>query len=282
MVKVVEVAALNAWITSNQRDEATSPEPGPEPIPPEPDAEPRPVGYTGEFSLVFRDEFDGTSLDKNVWEPNWLAGNDTAVTKPINSKEIACFDPKQVSVRNGVLRIDAIEKSQTASDGKTYRYTSGCVTSQKAKEFTYGIFEFRARMHCGSNKNQPFNWPAVWLNGHHNSWPDAGENDVMENLKSGVKSHYHAKSGSNEIHNGGNELPDNTDYTQFHTFACDWSADKIEFRYDGTVVQTVTGSLVLDKPNYIVINLGISDTEGGPKSIPGNFEVDYVRVWVRR
>lgn len=274
MTKVVNADLLNAWIAANAYDVEVTPPPD---IDPPPSGDPVPVGFTGNFRLEWRDEFDGSALDLAIWEPNWLAGNDTAITKPINSKEIACFDPRQVKVANGALRIDAIAKSQTATDGKTYAYTSGCLTSQKAKEWTPPIvIEFRCRFHCGSNRNAPYNWPAVWLNGHHGTWPDAGENDVMENLRSGVCAHYHAPS----VNWGSNELPSSTDYTQWHTFAVEWTASKLEYRYDGQVVGTVTSG-VLAKPNYMVINLGISDTEGGPKQIPSWFEVDYVRVWRR-
>lgn len=281
MPKAVYLDDLTSWAEANAFEVEDG---GTEPVPPEPEpGDKLPVGFTGNFEMIWADEFDGSSLNLNIWEPNWLAGNDTAITKPINSKEIACFDPKQVKVANGVLRIDAIDKDQRATDGKTYSYTSGCVTSQKAKEWTPPIIiEFRCKMHCGSNKNRPNNWPAVWLNGHHTDWPNKGENDVMESLTSSVCAHYHALADNgSEVNWGSNDL-DNADYTQWHTFACEWTKDKVEYRYDGKVVGTLSGAdKICTEPNYMVINLGISDSVGGPKVIPSWFEVDHVRVWKR-
>ena len=71
----------------------------------EPPAEPTPTDTSavaprapGTWRLAWQDEFDGSALDLTKWRPNWLAGSDTAVTKPINSAELSCADPAQVSV----------------------------------------------------------------------------------------------------------------------------------------------------------------------------------------
>ena len=49
------------------------------------------------WTLTFAEEFNGTSLNSDVWGSNWL-GVPGTVTKPVNTLELAAYDPAQVSV----------------------------------------------------------------------------------------------------------------------------------------------------------------------------------------
>lgn len=234
---------------------------------------PMPVGVTGNFSLLWRDEFDAP-LDPTIWNSNWL-GAPGKVTKPVNSSELAAYDPAQVSVANSCLVLKAIQSPVVASDGKTYQYRSGLIesatTGSKAgKEFGPGTFiEFKV-MSDGSGQILN-NWPAAWLNGHHVTWPDRGENDVYENLSGGPAWHYHAPG----VNNGKTAIGS---WTGWHTYACDWQAGRIDYYYDGKLVGSQTSG-VLSYPNYIVLNLALSTQNGGPLVVPAQMLVDYVRVW---
>jgi hypothetical protein len=57
-----------------------------------------PVNST--WKLTFDDEFNGTSLNASKWSTNWF-GAPGAITKPVNSAEIAAYDPADVSVSGG-------------------------------------------------------------------------------------------------------------------------------------------------------------------------------------
>ncbi|UMG92279.1 hypothetical protein [Nocardioides sp. TF02-7] len=61
----------------------------------------QPVGVPGRWRLVFRDEFDGTRLDLDKWRPNWLAGSDRAVTKPVNDAELSAYAPARCASPTG-------------------------------------------------------------------------------------------------------------------------------------------------------------------------------------
>ena len=281
MAKVIETDTvlamldeMKAKVVAGSRDEAVAATTTTAPAPTAPSTTPMPVGVTGNFTLLWREEFDAP-LDPKVWNTNWL-GVSGKVTKPIHSAELAAYDPAQVSVANSCLVLSAIKSSVVAADGKTYAYRSGCVEtysgSQKAgKEFGPGTFiEFRVQMDgAGKVLN---NWPATWLNGHHGTWPDRGENDVMENLSNGPAWHYHAPGVNNGADGSG------TDYSGWHTYACDWQAGRIDYYYDGKLVGSQTSG-VLSHPNYIVLNYGISQQHGGPLLVPGKMLVDYVRAW---
>lgn len=278
MAKVIETATvlamlddLKAKIAAGSHDEVTAAPPtSPPPVAP---IDPMPIGANGTFSLVWRDEFDAP-LDSAIWNKNWL-GSPGTITKPINSAELAAYDPAQVSVADSCLVLTAAKSSVVASDKKTYAYRSGCVETAKSsakagREVLPGHFiEFKV---WSDGSGQVLNnWPAAWLNGYHSTWPDHGENDVYENLSGGPAWHYHAPN----INNGGTI---SGDWSGWHTFGCDWQAGRIDYYYDGKLVGSQTSG-VLAYPAYIVLNLGLSSKHGGPLVVPAVMKVDYVRVW---
>ena len=145
-----------------------------------------PVGVPGRWRLVFSDEFGGTRLDLDKWRPNWLAGSDREVTKPVNSAELAAYDPRQVRVARGSLRLRAVRRDIRDNRGRRYQYASGLVESYHDYQFRYGYAE--ARMFLAANTDPSLgdvgscgpNWPAFWMNGENH--PQDGEIDVMECL----------------------------------------------------------------------------------------------------
>lgn len=240
----------------------------------------QPRGAPGRWRLVFRDEFRGDRLDLDTWRPNWLGGSDRAITKPVNDAELAAYDPRQVRVRGGSLRLRAVERETVDDHGRRYRYASGLVESFHDYRFRYGFAE--ARIHLPANTERSLgavggcgpNWPAFWLNGEDH--PEDGEIDVMECLGDDVAWHYHWAKGSaggypkrwrGTMPGGGG----------WHTFGVDWRRNRPTFYYDGRKVGTqrrgVTGA-----PHYLILNNGIS---GRRIKVPATLRVDYVRVWRR-
>ena len=243
---------------------------------------PKPVGAPGGWRLVWRDEFRGDRLNLRKWRPNWLADNDSAVTKPINDLEIAAYDPRQVSVGNGVLRLRAARRTVTAADGHVYRYVSGMVESFHDYRFAHGYAEARIFLPANTDPSvAPVgsagpNWPAFWLNGENH--PEDGEIDIMEVLgHHDVAWHYHWAGGSNGGYPSAwqGKMPGGGGW---HTFGVDWNARSLTFYYDGKQVGRHTEG-VTSAPHYLIINLALS----GPPyiKVPQTVRVAYVRVWKR-
>lgn len=237
-------------------------------------AQPTPFGQTGTWYLKFSDDFDSSRLDLKKWEPNWLAGNDTAITKPVNSNELSCYDPAQVSVENGSLKLTAVQRSCRANNGVTYNYASGLVNTRRHFTFSYGYMEARVWLD-GSTKIA--NWPAFWANGT-GKWPTTGEIDVFEGLNGRPSWHYHWDESGDHKSAGG--YPGLSNPVGWHIFAAEWQPGSVKFYYDGQYVGQATQGIA-SGPMYLILNYGISSTISPPITVPSYYLVDYVRVWQR-
>src|SRR5579885_782582 len=139
-----------------------------------------PVGSSGGANLLFADEFNGTSLNTANWRTcSWWADT-TCSIESNNEQEL--YTPNNVSVANGVLKLQARHENAVAWNGKTYNYTSGMISSggrsgSVAPGFTfkYGYIESRVKVPAGQGL-----WPAFWTLPADYSWPP--EIDAMEIL----------------------------------------------------------------------------------------------------
>lgn len=222
-----------------------------------------PAGIPGSWTTKFADEFNGTTLSRS-WTPGWFG---TGVTKPINGKEQACYDSRQVTLPgDGALHLKATARPSTCG-GQTKPNTGALVSSNGRFSYTYGAVEWRAYLPSGGT--QMANWPALWSNGQN--WPTDGENDTMEGLGGKACFHFHSPSGG-----PGGCVPGNL--SGWHTFAADWEPGSVTYYYDGVKVgRLATG--ITSSPQYLVMDHTVSSSIGGPTVLPKDMKVDYVRVW---
>jgi beta-glucanase (GH16 family) len=228
------------------------------PNPPSPPAE----------NEIFRDDFNGSSLDLAKWRPNWLAGDDVAVTKPVNSAEQSCYDPAQVSVGGGSLHLRAVNRACRANNGVTYPYASGLIESAHDFTFTYGRIEARVFVPPGAGAAS--NWPAFWANGT-GTWPVTGELDVFEGLEGRACWHFHSTAG------GPGGCAPWSSPGGWHTFGADWRPGSVSYFYDGVQVGQIASGITA-APMYLIFNLGLSPTIAPPVTLPSEMLVDWVRV----
>jgi beta-glucanase (GH16 family) len=163
-------------------------------------------------------------------------------------------------------------------------YTSARLNTAGRFSQTYGHFETRLKMSFGQGM-----WPAFWMLGGGN-WPTDGEIDVMENVgfePNTVHGTLHGPgySGAGGIGAGysGPRFADG-----FHTFAIDWSPNKIVWSVDGNVYQTRTPAdlngnrWVYDHNFFIILNLAVGGywpgDPNGSTPMPNTLTIDYVRV----
>lgn len=245
----------------------------------------------GEYQLVWEEEFNGTELDRSVWniEVNGNGGG---------NQEAQYYTDRQENLRveDGNL---VIQLRKEEYKGK--HYTSGRIQTRGNKSFTYGKMEARIMFPSGKGT-----WPAFWMLGQNGGWPACGEIDIIEHIGSrpafsSFALHTQMKNGSNGTNWHSGYTADQSMENEFHVYGIEWleeesnGCDQIRFLVDDEVYATETENLIyinqnnywpFNKPHFFIINLAVGGTMGGniDDSMFANdvlMKVDWVRVWQR-
>ena len=249
-----------------------------------------PSGVPSGYALVWSDEFNtsGTQLpDASKWT------YDTAQNRVgwfNNELQYYASGRLQNSyVQNGGLTITARKENlaSSVSDWGGQSYTSARLFTKGKASWTYGFFEIRAKLPCGTGT-----WPAIWTLGSTlDVWPDQGEIDIMEQTgwdKGTVLGTVHTLAGF-----GGNgstgSTPLATACTAFHNYQIKWTATAIDFYVDGVSYRPTynkpsdPAGWPFDKPQYMLLNVAVGGVLGGNVNDATlsntGLEVDYVRVY---
>lgn len=227
-------------------------------------------------------------------------GRKTGDTSIPDASVVTISDISLVETTANMLPANAFGDNATAGTKVKKSYTSGRISTQNLKTFTYGRFEVRAKVPNGQGY-----LPAFWLMANdenvYGQWPRCGEIDCMEVMGQDTNKlygtiHYgnpHAESqGTYTIKDGEKSFSDD-----FHTFTCDWEPGKITWYVDGIKYHeesnwhsttegqgTLTYPAPFDQPFYIILNLAVGGSWVGNPNETTNFDnnpfvVDYVRVY---
>lgn len=171
----------------------------------------------------------------------------------------------------------------------TCRYTSARLTTAGLFAQRYGRMEARLKAPHGRGL-----WPAFWMLGDdidHVGWPEAGEIDVMESIGQRTERLHGGVEGPG--YSGRAALARRFDLDRplsrgFHTYAVDWSPNRLVWYVDGVEFHRVTPESldgdrwVFDHPFSLLLSLAVGgEWPGAPDRVrfPQRMLVDYVRVW---
>jgi len=248
-----------------------------------------PVRRPANARLVWRDEFNGSSLDTLKWQ------YDTARNKVgwFNGERQYYSAGQNLRVANGFLTIEARHEKLDPvrfPDWGGQEYTSAKVFS-KGSGWTYGFYEIRAKLPCARGS-----WPAIWmLPVEMKKWPDDGEIDIMEQVGAEPNLIYaslHTKLFNHQLRTQRSAqklVP--TSCSAFHVYQLDWRPESITIGVDGQGILRVLNNRAGGKgawpfyaPFKVILNLAIGGDWAAAKGIddaamPQRMDIDYVRVW---
>jgi beta-glucanase (GH16 family) len=236
---------------------------------------------TGEWTLIFSDDFDGTALDTRTWSTCywWEASPGAGCSHPSN-QELQWHLPDEVLVEHGTARLRAQRRSVN-----DYDYTAGMISSEGTFGFQYGYIEIRARLPSG----QGF-WSAFWtMPDTRDVWPP--EIDVLEILGDDphtVHMSYHWPDGDDEYRKEDQSLTESfrgPDFSaDFHTFGVLWDPDVLVWYVDGVERYRATMNIP-SHTSYLIANLAVGgvwpDPPDSTTPFPSYYDIDYIKVWQR-
>jgi Beta-glucanase/Beta-glucan synthetase len=240
-----------------------------------------PTSYSG-YTLVWSDEFNGTSINTNDW--NFETGGGGWGN---NELEYYTNSSNNAYVSNGNLIIEARQETMGSNN-----YTSARMNTSGKHQFQYGRIDIRAKLPVASGL-----WPALWMLGSNFSsvgWPACGETDIMELVGSAPSKvvgsiHWALSNGSSGTYNNSYSLSSGDFSQQFHVFSLIWKQNYMQILVDGTAYMTATdqnlssGTWPFNAPQFLIFNVAVGGNWPGSPSastvFPQRMFVDYIRVF---
>ncbi len=215
--------------------------------------------------LLFADEFNSDQLDRTKWNvvgPEFWVNNEQQAY--IDAPETVRLLPDGAveGADSGVLVLQPnFRRNYRTPTGRLVDFVSGRINSRGKFDFTYGRAAARIKMPDAVGV-----WPAFWLLGN-GQWPETGEIDIMEYVGeadwTGVALHGEGYSGETPLVDK-QFFTSDTDVTQWHEYAVEWTPDQILFTVDGRLTYRATramaehyGTWSFDTPKFVILNFAL-------------------------
>lgn len=266
-------------------------------------------GGTGEYELVWNEDFTEASLDRAVW-------NVEVTNNGGGNNELQYYCEKGVTVGiEPTTGKHCLILTATKEDYQGKKCTSGRVNSKNKMYYTFGRIDARIKFPRTANGL----WPAFWQMGNNFDqvgWPKCGETDIIE---MGHQNGFNGKQDrffNGAMHVGRAWNADWCDAQEatwsyslqdtFHIVTLIWTPSTIDMYMDkdahpenGAYFHAdlepnedadYNRQLVFGKPNFIIANLavggnfpgifnidGITALNNGPQSL----YIDWIRIYQR-
>ena len=217
------------------------------------------------WTLIWHDEFDGTTLDASKWE-----------TPPDGQRKGGWWTRKAISLDGKGHLIIKTSKE----DGKIL---NGCVRTKGKFEHSFGYYIARVRL-----PKEQGHWSSFWLFG-------PGVHTVGSQGREGMEIDIYEKFWPNDDvqhtlywnANGKDEQSQLKTVTVpgiregWHTFSLWWKPDQYVFYVDGNETWRINPGEICHVPQYIKLSDETADwcKDITKAKLPDEFLVDYVRVY---
>jgi beta-glucanase (GH16 family) len=239
-----------------------------------------PDHYPG-WTLAWRDEFGGGSLDAAYWSQQSGLPEDARFRRQLQK-----FQAPNVSVEGGFLVLTASASSQ--ADGS---FTAARVSTQGKRTFRHGRIDIRALVPDGAGL-----WSAFRLQGSGSAdqgWQRAGELTISEvaggtGRNDTVQCGIHWKQGgAYRFENASMTLPSGNFSQQFHVFSIIWSDTGVRWLVDGFEFSRLDlsdeGFSAFHEDFDLLVELAVGGDWPGPpgdaSGFPQRMAVDYIRYF---
>jgi beta-glucanase (GH16 family) len=243
----------------------------------------------GAWTMTFRDEFDGTAIDRERWniytENYW--------------DKVSHFSRDNLIVDAGVARLRLERKTGPENDDpkrKSTPYAVGFLDTYGKWAQRYGYFEARMKL-----PTAPGLWPAFWMmpdrgptlgpQGNRGSTGDgAMEFDIMEHLTRWGPHRYNIAMhwdgyGKDHVSRGSSEIYVQPDAEGFITCGLLWTPGAVVYYANGEPVLRWDNARISTVRSYPILYLVTGGWDNSPvddAQLPADFVVDYVRIWQRQ
>jgi len=250
-----------------------------------------PVENPDQWTLTFEEEFTSDTLDTAKWNvqgPNYWG-----------AKSLTHWSRDNVIVKDGTATIRLEKKRGYHNDDPQQHesdYAGGYLDTYDKFRQRYGYFEARMKLPTASGL-----WPAFWL------MPDRGrdkgemwrrqqtdkggmEFDIMEHLTRWGPYRYNIAMHWDGYGQGHKSVGTGTIYTQadedgFITCGLLWTPGSAIYYCNGREVGRYETDRISNVPSMIMFTLPIGGWDNGQlkdDELPGDFTIDYVKVWQRK
>lgn len=248
-----------------------------------------------EYELEFEDAFDGDELDAGKWVarylPQWTTRDRSAARYRVGGGRLRLLidedQPAWSPELEGGLRVSSLQTGVFAGPvgSGVGQHGRGAAVVREAQDnvrlYTpqYGLIEMRARV-----TDDPRAMCALWMIGYEDVPERSAEICIAEifgrdvgpdSVGVGMGVHPFGDPGITDDFTR-ETLP--IDARDFHTYAAEWTPERVSFFVDGEHVRTVHQSP--SYPMQLMLNVyEFPGPEGG--TYPKEFTVDYVRGYRR-
>ncbi len=271
-----------------------------------------------EWQLVWSDEFDDDAIDSAKWGFDvdcWGGGNNERQCYTDRAKNARVEDGKLVieahrETMTGPALPELLRTAENANETNTKAFTSARLVTRGKAAWKYGRIEVRAELPQGQGS-----WPAIWMlpeDWSRGGWPLSGEIDILEAVNLGTPCeecpggrqstilgtlHFGKRPPENE--HKGDEMVYPPVLSGYHTYALEWTADRMVWTVDDLVYATRTSNewftaadpgdprAPFDAPFHLILNLaiggGLAEGRGlggvDETGFPKDMRIDWVRVF---